>query len=107
MCPSLPPDFSPPSFFSFLNSRPRPGHNVDVIRSLTAPAKEKTKPFLKSLLEEFNGCVKFKNFYTLSDAERAGRFHLVSLTASVVHKTGRTFGEMMSTPEGKKALDEY
>ena len=78
-----------------------------MIRNLAAPAKKKTKPFLKSLLEEFNGCVKFKNLYALPDAERADRFHLVSLMVSVVHKTGKTFGEMMSTPEGKKALDEY
>ena len=78
-----------------------------MIRNLAAPSKKNTKAFLKALLDEFNGAAKFKNNYVLSEAEMAAKFHLVSFMVSVEHGTGKTFGEMMSTPEGQAVLDEY
>ena len=89
-------------------SKPRPKHNVDIIRNLVmAMTPDMCKAFYRALLERFGGAAKVKNLYALSENERAERFNLVSLMVTLVFDPGMTFGELCQQPETRAAWDAF
>jgi len=88
--------------------KPRCGLNIDTIRNLAVLEGPKMLlEFYASLIESFNGIAKLKNMFMLPPGERAKRFHLVFLMATVVFDTGMTYSDLCSLPETQQIWDNY
>lgn len=59
--------------------------------------------FFLDLCRTFGGCVKLKNLFDLPEEERANRYHLLSIMATVLVTTGVTYGELVQDPAVQKA----
>jgi hypothetical protein len=88
--------------------KPRPAHNIDLIRCLAmAMSPEMVLAFYGALLERFGGAGKVKNLFALPEDERADRFHLVSLMVTVVYDANMSYAELCQLPETRKLWDDY
>jgi ankyrin repeat protein len=93
-------------------SRPRPAHNIDVVRCLATfrTVGDMLTGFEAVRLHVFSGgYVKFKNGMRWEHAEAASRFHLrvVLGTGSFVHPVCRKMGELRSDPGVQRLWGSY
>ena len=90
------------------NDPPRCGGNIDIIRNLVVlKDADELVEFYEALIKEFNGLSQLKNLFTASPTERAKRFHLVSLMATLVFESGITYGALCEMEETQQAWDVY
>ena len=87
---------------------PLAGWVLDICRALVTPGSAaQMRGCLAALCKEFGGCVKFKNSFAAGPAARAARYHQVAAMATLLFKTGTTFGALAADPAVAARWDAY
>jgi hypothetical protein len=88
--------------------KPRSAYCVDTVRNMVVvPDVAALKEFVDAVCTAFGGAVRCKNIMTMSEADRAERFHLCPLMLTVPYNTGMTFAELASMDVTKGIWDQY
>ena len=95
-----------------LLDKPRPAHNIDILRCcVTFPDAKSMRKGIESLValawKGVGGVGRVKNGFALSEEDAAKSFHYRSWMINMVVDFGQTFGEMFATPESADLMDKY